>query len=430
MIEEIKSGSSLKLKGHANTIRVLKVLESKNLLISAGNDKKLLVWDYESKRRLHTFDNLHKGHIIALTVAKDDSYFITGSYDGQLKIMGVDINKNVKIMNQLSFTNRVYSICLSKNGDTLYCGGYNKKFLRSWKSFGKVEDSSLQMIREEEEKEEKEEKESLMNSLLSRVYDTRDPSEMDDLYLSNRPNELQSKLFEKVAQNLEDNNSLVNVSINENNEPNIEKNFPKISKKMFFSQIITETRSKSPNRYENSDITRLLEPIEKTFGLKMRESRIQDSKADPVKRAHERSLISEDQKRIFSSGLGRILGKNELEISKPVVKDNRPKKFLEDTLESEKRFLSDVKEKVKKIKIESEEIPECKKIKNELGKLSIDIQIRESKVMKNRVKALKMQSDLINDLKKDHQGIYIRIINSKLNLINMFWYRKMILKWF
>jgi hypothetical protein len=403
MIEDIKSGSSLNLKGHASTVRVLKVLESKDLLVSGGNDKKLIVWDYKGKRRLHTFDNLHKGHIIAIAVAKDSSYFITGSYDSQLKILNVDSKKSVKVVKKLSFTNRVYSICLSNDGTTLFCGGYNKKFFRSWKSFDKTDNSSLQMIKEEQEEDKKE---YLMSSILSKVYDNRDPSEMDDLYLSQKPGHFQSKLNESevLTSNKEENKSLINISINEKTEPSTEKVLPKISNKLFLSQLIPVKKSRSPNRYKHSDIKRLLEPIPKSFGLQMRQSRIQDSKADPIKRAHERSLISKDQKDIFSSGLGRILNKEQPKSSRMLDNDDKPKKFLENTLESEKKFLGEIKTRIKKLKIESEEIEECKSIKNELGKIHIDIQLRESKVSKSRIKALKMQSELINKLKQEHEG--------------------------
>lgn len=402
IIEQVKTGEFVKFKGHSSTVRALQVIESKSLLVSGGNDRQVIVWDYQERLRLHTFQKVHKGHVIALELGHDQSYFVSGSYDGTLRIFQIGECKKVEMVKELVFTNRVYSICLSPDGNLLFCGGYNKKFLRSWRAFRDKEDKSLQMIEEEKLGNENKDpaRESLMESLLSRVYDLRDPAEMDQLYVSQIP--------KKPAPNEKDsveelNSSLVNISFHEK-EP-LSKPSPsltsEIPKKMFLSQIISTNK---PSKYEDVDIRKLVQPRPKAFGLKLRGSRIQDSKADPVKRAYERSKTSKGQSQIWAKGLGRVLGKTEQSPQNLIRLGDRPQKFLESVLDSEQAFLEDVQVKMKKLKIAAEEVPECKQIKSGLGNVWIDVRMRQSRLAKTRIESLKTQNELVNSVKREHES--------------------------
>lgn len=410
-MENRRAGTTVKFTGHANTIRSIQVIESKKLIISAGNDRKLIFWDYEAKLQIDSFPNLHKGHIIALAVSSDSSFVVSGSYDGSLKIFSIGLKNTIKFVKKLNFTNRVYSIGISSDNSNLFCGGYNKKFFRRWESFNEMDDGQLQMIQEEHMIQEADDlqKEPFVSTLLSKVFDTRAPSEMDQLYLSQHIGDFKAS---KIQSDEGLNSSLINVSVNEGADSANEESENKFKKekpvleryqrKLFLSQIITEPKKGKPEKYKHADIKQLLKPIEKTFGLKMRESQIGKSSANPVKRAHERSQINSDQHKIVSTGVSRILGK--LNESQDFGNNINSDSVLEKALDSDLTFLKEIKEKVKKVKIQSEEFEECEQIRKDLRSLLIDIQVRESKVIKSKLTTLKSQRELKKKLEDERKG--------------------------
>jgi hypothetical protein len=420
IVEERRKGTTLKFKGHANTIRVLRILESRNLMISAGNDKQVIVWDYQAKLRIKTFENLHKGHIISMTVSKDSSFVITGSYDSNLQIIRFGEKNSIDLVKKLNFTNRVYTICISSDDSILFCAGYNKKFLRRWEFCKDFDNKGLRTINEEKlntaDKEE-DQKETFQSLLLSKVYDLRDPQDMDNLYISQHIGDFTSKKLSKDED--DQNTSLINISVNDNlsdvgEETSKDHAKPRIvvakpPRRMFLSQVVPEMMEEKSGKYQNTDIKELLKPLEISHGMKMRKNEFREYSTKTVNRAEARSQILGKQNRVVSSRLNRLFGKSELDKETKSIGDY--KSLLENVFDSEKEFLINLKEDVQKLKIKAEEIPKCEKIKDGLRNLKFDLQLKENKLLKSKIKTVNFQKDLIQSIQNDKEGLLIFCFN-------------------
>lgn len=120
----VKKQSIAQLSGHERVIRDIKFSHDKKKLVSVSNDRRIIVWDTVSWKKIHS-NNSKSGWIYALSIAKNKCVVLgclksisLTSNDSYIEIWDRSISKNLRSFHIRNF-NFISSLELSKDAKTL-----------------------------------------------------------------------------------------------------------------------------------------------------------------------------------------------------------------------------------------------------------------------------------------------------------------------
>jgi WD40 repeat protein len=97
-------------------------------VVSAGNDRRLILWDVGSGRAIRTFEG-HADDVTAASWLLDGRYLVSGSADCMVKVWAVADGRCLATLD--GHTSAVLSVCISPDGRYVLSGGADKK-ARLW----------------------------------------------------------------------------------------------------------------------------------------------------------------------------------------------------------------------------------------------------------------------------------------------------------
>lgn len=80
---------------HQRSITSVAITADNRFIISGSHDKSLKVFDLQTKQEVHYFKNAHQGFINTVVVTSDNKFVISGSSDQSLKVFALDVTQEV-----------------------------------------------------------------------------------------------------------------------------------------------------------------------------------------------------------------------------------------------------------------------------------------------------------------------------------------------
>ena len=109
-------------KGHAQDVHAVALTSDGRSLVSAGDDKQVIIWDFETQKIVRRLSG-HKKQIPTLAVSPDDSLIATGSRDHSIRLWELSTGKVVRIL--AGHTGDVMSVRFSPDGKQLASTSYD-----------------------------------------------------------------------------------------------------------------------------------------------------------------------------------------------------------------------------------------------------------------------------------------------------------------
>ncbi len=94
------------------------------ILVTAGYDRQIIIWDLEVGEELYTIKGLkgHSDYVKSVAFSPDGQTFATGSWDKTIKIWDLNTREEISILED--HADFVTSIIFSRDGQTLMSGSY------------------------------------------------------------------------------------------------------------------------------------------------------------------------------------------------------------------------------------------------------------------------------------------------------------------
>jgi WD40 repeat protein len=124
--------------GHTAAVRRAVFSPDGRLLVSAGEDLQVIVWDFARRERLATFND-HTDWIASVAFSPDGKRFATASYDGTVIVW--DVLNLQKEMVLRGHQGKVTAVGFSPDGHVLISGGGDGTFLwrvATWERFAQI----------------------------------------------------------------------------------------------------------------------------------------------------------------------------------------------------------------------------------------------------------------------------------------------------
>ena len=95
------------------------------ILVTAGYDRQIIIWDLEVGEELYTIKGLkgHSDYVKSVAFSPDGQTFATGSWDKTIKIWDLNTREEISILE--GHADFVTSIIFSRDGQTLISGSYD-----------------------------------------------------------------------------------------------------------------------------------------------------------------------------------------------------------------------------------------------------------------------------------------------------------------
>ena len=128
LVWDLKNNTCIQeLEGHSSKVKKIAFIESKNILVSCGDDKKLCIWDLTTGDCLHSLEH-HKYAIRSFAVMTNGYLGITASY----KNLSVwNIKEGKYLFDLIGHENWVECVAVTDDGRIAVSGGYDKT-IRVW----------------------------------------------------------------------------------------------------------------------------------------------------------------------------------------------------------------------------------------------------------------------------------------------------------
>ena len=112
------------LIGHEAAVNTVQFSPTESLLVSGGDDNKLLLWPlkYPLKKDKEIEPYIlgeHRGKVVDLDFSKNGKYILSASWDGSIGIWDIKKRKNIKFLK--GHRGPVYSVKYSKDNKYIYC---------------------------------------------------------------------------------------------------------------------------------------------------------------------------------------------------------------------------------------------------------------------------------------------------------------------
>jgi len=118
---DVKSGYCIYvLRGHASTVRCLKLLPHTPLAISGSRDRTLRIWDIQTGLLVHTLSG-HSASVRCLDVCPYTNTVVSGSYDTTCRVWSVETGECVSVLR--GHYHQVYCVAFAKEGKRVVSGG-------------------------------------------------------------------------------------------------------------------------------------------------------------------------------------------------------------------------------------------------------------------------------------------------------------------
>ena len=116
------------LIGHEAAVNTVQFSPTESLLVSGGDDNKLLIWPlkYPLKKDKEIEPLIlgeHRGKVVDLDFSKNGKYILSASWDGSIGIWDIKNRKNIKFLK--GHRGPVYSVKYSKDNKYIYSSGYD-----------------------------------------------------------------------------------------------------------------------------------------------------------------------------------------------------------------------------------------------------------------------------------------------------------------
>jgi WD40 repeat protein len=111
------------LQGHTDWIRSLKISNNGHILVSAGDDFTIKIWDLRSKKCLKTLLG-HSNRVYSVAISPDNNIIASSSTDQTIKIWDVNTGECLKTLQGHSRV--VYSVAISKDNTILVSSSWDE----------------------------------------------------------------------------------------------------------------------------------------------------------------------------------------------------------------------------------------------------------------------------------------------------------------
>ncbi len=143
---EVATGKRLRdLPGHTDTVKAVVFAHQGLWLVSAGEDKKIILWDLsKSETPRVVWSQKAPDKVTALAVSPDGKYLVSGGYDGNITLWKVDtgekLSQQFKVTEESTSQKGVIShLAFDPKGERLASASYFDKTARLWEvKTGKV----------------------------------------------------------------------------------------------------------------------------------------------------------------------------------------------------------------------------------------------------------------------------------------------------
>ncbi|BBM83698.1 protein kinase domain-containing protein [Candidatus Uabimicrobium amorphum] len=128
LVWDLKNNECIQeLEGHSTKVKKIVFIESKNMLISCGDDKQLCIWDLSTGTCLHSLEQ-HKYAIRSLAVMTNGYLAITASYK---KLSVWNVKEGKYLFDLIGHEHWVECVAITDDGRLAVSGGYDKT-VRVW----------------------------------------------------------------------------------------------------------------------------------------------------------------------------------------------------------------------------------------------------------------------------------------------------------
>ena len=117
-----KGDAQKTFKGHTQDVHAVALTSDGRSLVSAGDDKQIIIWDFESQKIVRQLSG-HKKQIPTLAVSPDDNLIATGSRDHTIRLWELSTGKAIRTL--AGHTGDVMSVRFSPDGRQLASASYD-----------------------------------------------------------------------------------------------------------------------------------------------------------------------------------------------------------------------------------------------------------------------------------------------------------------
>lgn len=111
------------VQAHNSRVTVFALDSTKKWLASAGRDKRIVLWDRNSYKKVAEFASKEQGAVEALAFFPDGGYLFAGDRKGTILVW--DLRSEKLLLSKTTSSGRIYDLRFNKKGSTVITTGYD-----------------------------------------------------------------------------------------------------------------------------------------------------------------------------------------------------------------------------------------------------------------------------------------------------------------